>query len=132
MTKTITWADVARRIHKHADYMNVSRIIEAGQHGADTGWAGFTYTNEAAEFWTANAADLWPLLVEQADDMGDGNAASMICKFNRADMIDGGWNEFCNLLAWWALEECGRYLGDNPEEANALRREFADDEDMPA
>jgi hypothetical protein len=96
-------------VRKHSN-MDDDQIMEAGEHGADAGWPGFTYTTNAAEFFQANAEDIWELLSESAEDQGM-NIAQLIGSFVREDMI-GAWPTFQNLLAWFALEECGRYLAD--------------------
>lgn len=94
-------------IRRHAE-LDDAQIIEAGRYGADAGWPGFTYTRDCAEFYQTNKTNIWNLLNETADDLGEP-VLKMIAGFNRADMAysDDG---FENLLAWFALEEVGRWL----------------------
>jgi len=89
-------------------------IVSAGQHGADTGWGGFTYTADCCEFYAANKAAIWELAQEMADDFGYKSVPELVATFNRADMADTP-DGFENLLAWFALEEVGRWLADNPQ-----------------
>ena len=94
-------------IKRHSGMEN-DQIIEAGEHGADAGWPGFTYTNEAAEFYQKNKDAIWELLNEESDNQGVP-VLDLIASFHRKDMV-GDASQFENLLAWFALEEAGRYL----------------------
>ncbi len=101
------YQDLLEAIREHSE-MDDSQIMEAGQHGADSGWPGFTYTTDCVEFYRKNERTIWALLEETADQLGL-NPLQLIAGFGRADMatsLDG----FANLLAWFALEEVGRWL----------------------
>lgn len=98
---------LVKAIKRHSG-MDSDQIIEAGEHGADAGWPGFTYTADAAKFFAKNAEQVWELLYESASDQGL-NIPEMIGQFNRVDMAES-WDGFQNLLAWFALEESGRWL----------------------
>ena len=106
-----TYRRLLEAIKTHSGMEN-PEIREAGEHGADAGWAGFTYTVDGAEFYRANAADIDELLQEMADALGHKNVAEMVSTFTRADMTDTRDGHDC-LLAWFALEEVGRWLEDN-------------------
>lgn len=97
-------------------------IRQAGEHGADAGWAGFTYTSDGADFTRSNRDLVWTLLAEEAESFGFENVAAFVASFNRSDMADDAMGFDC-LLAWWALETCGRWIEDN---ASELRREDED------
>jgi hypothetical protein len=139
-------ARLLRRIKKHSG-MEDGQIIEAGNHGADAGWPGFTYTSDTAAFFKANRADIKALVEEMASDMGE-TPLDMVAGFrylagcelrrthtgymdDRAEAINrahkaeyypsisrclyGGRltdedNDVANALAWFALEEVGRWL----------------------
>ena len=90
-----------------------AEIIDAGNHGADAGWGGFTYTSDCVEFYAANEEAIWELLRESADDMGV-KPLELVASFRRADMADDP-SGFKNLLAWFALEEAGRWLESQAE-----------------
>jgi hypothetical protein len=87
-------------------------IRQAGEHGADAGWGRFTYTSDGADFTRANRDLVWTLLAEEAESMGAENVAAYVASFNRSDMADDAMGFDC-LLAWWALETCGRWIEDN-------------------
>ena len=127
MATTKSVRDWARAIREHSG-LNVSQMIQAGQHGADAGWAGFTYTDDAVEFFDRHAPEIWALATEEAESMGQKNACEMIAGFGRADMVED-WDTFRNLLAWYVLEHVGRELESDAEAAHAMRGEFADAED---
>ena len=110
---------LTRAIREHSG-MELSSIRQAGEYGADAGWPGFTYTSDGADFTDANAADLDELLQLGADDFGHDNVSQFVATFGRADMtatLDG----YKCLIAWYALEECGRFWNDRAE----MRRERA-------
>ena len=86
-----------------------SDIIEAGEYGADAGWNGFIYFDECCDFYDNNESAIYQLLNDQADEMGFSNVEEMIAGFNRSDMLDSPEGRK-NLLAWFALEEVGRWL----------------------
>jgi hypothetical protein len=98
--------------------MDDEQIIEAGLHGADAGWPGFTLTLDCVQFFQDNADGIWDMAVQVAEDLGQ-NVGELIAGFGRKDMLDN-WQTFQNLMAWFALEETGRYLEANPD----LRREI--------
>lgn len=90
--------------------MDDDQIIDAGRHGADAGWPGFTYTRDCCEFYQKNKEEIWEMAQQMADDMGNKNVAEMVSGFNRSDMLENGPDGFENLLAWFALEEVGHWL----------------------
>lgn len=97
-------------IEKHSG-MDREQIREAGEHGADAGWPGFTYTAEGAEFYRDHSRLVDDLLQDTADDMGYGSVAELVATFARKDMTDTRDGHDC-LMAWFALEEAGRYLAN--------------------
>jgi hypothetical protein len=99
--------------------------MEAGEHGADAGWGGFTYTADGAEFTRANRSLIWDLLSEEASDFGS-NVAEHVGHFKRSDMADDP-DSFDCLLSWWALETAGRYLSDTRKEREEAEREAMHD-----
>lgn len=103
-----------RRITEHSG-MERAQVIEAGQHGADTGWPGFTYTSDAAEFTQRWCCDIWDMLSEDADEFGYDSVLSFVGSFVRADMADTP-DGLDNLLAWYVLESVGRALEAEDED----------------
>lgn len=104
--------ELIEKIKAHGS-LDVDDIRSAGKHGADSGYGGFTYTKDAAQFYQENKELIWELLVESAEDQGM-NVPTMIGSFGRVDMAETP-DGFENLLAWFALEEAGRWLEDHPD-----------------
>jgi len=97
--------ELAKAIRKHSGLSN-EEIIDAGEHGADAGWAGFTYYNDTEKFYDKNENLIWELLEETADSQGEKPLA-VVANFN-TEVTDVA--TFKNVLAWFALEETGRWL----------------------
>jgi hypothetical protein len=108
-----TYVTLLRAIRAHSG-LELSAIRDAGRYGADSGFAGFTYTNDGARFYRDNADTIWALAADTADDLGAGSVPELVGQFARADMADTAAGFSC-LLAWFALEETGRYLDDRRE-----------------
>lgn len=111
------YVSLLRAIREHSG-LELSSIRDAGTHGADAGFGGFTYTSDAAEFTDTNAALIDELLQLDADDFGYDDVSKFVATFNRADMSDTLDGYKC-LLAWYALEAVGRHLNDRREERGA-------------
>ena len=107
------YKDLVKAVKKHGNLEN-DELIQAAEHGADAGWGGFTYYKDTTEFYDKNEELIWDLLEEQADSMGSKNIMEFIGGFARADSITN-IHTFKNLLAWYALEEAGRYLADQDQ-----------------
>lgn len=99
-----------RAIREHSD-LELESIREAGDHGADAGWSGFTYTSDGAAFTDENARLLDELLYDDAQEFGFENVSAFVSSFQRADMTDTLDGYKC-LIAWYALETAGRWLND--------------------
>lgn len=139
-----------KRIKAHSG-MDDDRIIDAGAHGADAGWPGFTYTSDTVAFFKANRADIQKLVQERADDLGEtplemvagfrclGGTDANLARLRSGNDRDGRHalaeyypsvskclyggrlndddHNVANALAWFALEEVGRWLESNREQA---------------
>ena len=84
-------------------------IIQAGEHGADAGFPGFTYTVDGAKFYREHSEMVDELLQNTAEDTGYDSVAELIATFQRKDMADTRDGADC-LKAWFALESAGQYL----------------------
>jgi hypothetical protein len=102
--------ELLRSIRQHSG-LELASIRDAGTHGADSGFGGFTYTSDGAEFTRANQRLVWDVLSEDADEFGYDNVAAFVGSFNRSDMADDP-DSFDCLLAWYALEKVGHWLND--------------------
>jgi hypothetical protein len=105
--------ELLRAIREHAG-LELACIRDAGTHGADSGFGGFTYTSGGAEFTRTNEHLVWDVLSEDADEFGYGNVAAFVGSFNRSDMADDP-NSFDCLQAWYTLEKVGHWLNDRRE-----------------
>lgn len=92
-----------------------SEIMDAGNYGADCGWAGFCYTRDCVEFYEKNTGLIWELALDMAESMGCKNVIEMVAGFRRSDMLNDP-DQFANLMAWFALEEVGLWLAGNPQD----------------
>lgn len=99
-----------RAIRDHSG-MTLQEIAQAGEYGADTGWPGFTYTSDGAEFVRVNRETIWAMLNDDADDFGYADPCTFVGTFARADMTATPAGFDC-LLAWYALEAVGRHITD--------------------
>ncbi len=104
-------------IREHSG-LELATIRDAGNYGADSGFAGFTYTEDGADFYRANSDLVDELLQEDAEEFGYANVASFVATFTRADMTDTAAGWAC-LLSWYALETAGRWLEDRREMRSA-------------
>lgn len=95
--------------------LDESEIIDAGNHGADSGFSGFTYNTDAVEFYDTNEEAIYDLLRETAESMGNKNIDELVSTFSRSDMLDTAEGRKV-LLAWFALEEVGRWLENQKSE----------------
>jgi hypothetical protein len=107
----------------------LEQAIEAGRHGADAGWPGFTFYDDTVGFTRRHRAAICGAVEQLAADLGEEPIA-MVRGFrclggdisHRAvsQALWGGRGadkdeveQVENALAWWALEEVGRALADD-------------------
>ena len=110
---TNQYVELLRAIREHSE-LELSAIRDAGRYGADSGFGGFTYTSDGADFFRANRDTIWELAADDAEAMGCESVPAFVAGFNRADMADSPDGFDC-LLAWYALEEVGRFMVDRRE-----------------
>jgi hypothetical protein len=84
---------------------------DIAEHGADAGYPHITYTRDCCRIFDQFADQIWEMAVEDAEEFGNKNVAEMIAGFNRADMLDS-WDQFRNLMVWYACEKVARELTD--------------------
>lgn len=83
---------------------------DIANHGADGGFPCITYTRDTVALFDKFGDEIWQMAVEEAEALGNKNVAEMISHFRRADMIDGGLDQFKNLMVWYACETLAREL----------------------
>lgn len=115
----------------------IGDAIQAGEHGADAGWSGFTWHSDTVPFSQTHKRAILRCAGELAHEIGEGNAVALVQGFrclkdyrdDVADVLTGCSDDedastvVWNALAWFALEEVGRSLAgadlddDDAEEA---------------
>lgn len=118
---------MTRAILRKLDREDLRQVTE---HGADSGWSGFTYTQDCVNFYKAHKADILLMASDMASDLGEDMLA-MISRFgclsNKgvpdynqteiAEALYSGRGESAdtvrNAMAWFALEEVARELNPN-------------------
>lgn len=114
----------------------ISQAKDAGSHGADAEWPGFIYYSDTCRFTKENREAIAELVRDFADDLGQGViefVRSFRCVENDTSdkaIASALWGPGStdsstnynhdiemteNALAWFALEEVGRYLADREE-----------------
>jgi hypothetical protein len=116
-----------RAVREHGS-LSLDDIEQAGEHGADSGWSGFTYTSDGADFTREHRSLIWELLAEEAESFGSESVAAHVASFTRSDMAETPDGFDC-LLAWWALETVGRYVSDYRSRLDDDEAEERADED---
>ena len=104
------------------DDIDTGTLQDICNHGADSGFVGFTYYDDTVEFFNNNKSDIISMAKEQADEFGV-DYIEMIKSFNCiSDDIDvaAGLYEadhddettVKNAMSWFALEEIARLMVD--------------------
>lgn len=101
-------------------------LPDIARHGADGGFAGFTYYSDTVAFAKRCRTHIMARLAEDAPDLGYDGVISMLGSFvclkgvSHDDIADGLYNPnsehrttIYNALAWYAAEEIAREL--NPD-----------------
>ena len=84
--------------------------IDAGNHGADAGWPGFTYNSDCIEFFDKNKDMIEEFIEESVEEFGYENGMELANTFGRKDMLTMGIDGYKVLMSWFILEEAGRIL----------------------
>lgn len=103
----------------------VETAIDAGKHGADAGWPGFTWYSDTVPWAKRHKRAILAAARDMAIEIGDGGVFRMVAGFNclkdtgeaavEAVLIGTSKDEddqtaVWNALAWFALEAVGRAL----------------------
>lgn len=113
MTRNNHREELLNAIKEHSGMTN-TEIKEYAENGADNGAPGFIYYSETVQFYNDNEENIWELLNEVAEDVGQ-HPLEMVAGFNRGDDATTPTG-FKNLLSWFVLEEIGRNLDDEDDE----------------
>ena len=113
---------------------NRETLLDVAAHGANAGFAGWTYYSETVAFFEANRGLILERLKADADECeldplgmvtGFGCLKSYkIGSFEIAEAIFGESEEWCNVvknaLAWYALECVAHEVANEAEEGGEL------------
>ena len=78
-------------------------LKDIATHGCQGGFAGLTYYNETSALYDTYEKEIWKMLSEDAESLGDGNILNFISSLNGSKNIDDEMT-FKNLLVWYAVE----------------------------
>lgn len=87
---------------------------DIANHGADAGYPCISYTSDTVAIFDKFADEIWTMAVDDAEQLGSRNVADMIGGFGRADML-GSFDQFKNLMVWYACEKVAREIMDERE-----------------
>jgi hypothetical protein len=82
------------------------------EHGMSAGFSGLIYYNETTRFYARHKSAIWDLLSDQAEELGEKNAFSLLANGNGADQA-GSIEQAENYMVWYAVEVICREL--NPD-----------------
>lgn len=111
---------LSRAAIRHGE-LTVDQLREVAEHGADTGWLGFTSYTDTLAFARKNKRAIMTALIDDVDECGMPGCAAMMVTWkcmagmNRKEIdqalqlfLIGDVNEdvftVANALAWYALE----------------------------
>lgn len=89
-----------------ADY-----LPDIAEHGCAGGFPGLTYYSDTVALFDEFRDDIFEILGEMADSMGQ-TIPELIASFNGAADV-GGFQQFANLCVWAAAEEVARQETEN-------------------
>jgi len=101
---------------------------DVANHGADSGFSGFTYYSDTCAFYENHQTDIVKMVGDMAEQLGDEGAVEMVRGFNCLGKDSYSAEEVgktlygskakhdtqvANALAWFALEEvCRAYVNE--------------------
>lgn len=107
-----TMTDLYNAVLHHSG-LTGDELREVADHGADAGWAGFTYYRETTAFMDAHGDIVWAMVADQAMAFGVTTMAH-IASFGCAEGVESQAG-LDNALAWWALETVAEYVANGDE-----------------
>lgn len=105
--------DYAKDSYNKANKESVASVLNDLMHGGcQSGFVGeLCYYNQTTAFYDKYEDEIWELLEDMADQMGEDNALALVGTFNGAKNVGSG-QQFKNLLAWAAFEETARNIAN--------------------
>lgn len=90
----------------------VEQVVE---HGCSSGMVpGLVYYNETSKFYEKHKEEIWEMLYEDSEAMGEGNILTMLSQMRWAENVTNE-DTFENYLAWYAYETACQHLLDRKE-----------------
>ena len=103
---------VEQRFKDEDDDLNPEEILN---HGMVAGFGGFIYYDETCEMWDIHQEEIWDLLQEESEAIGDGP----IVRHLVTDDCGTTLRQFKNQMVWAAVEIIAREYVDRKEEEKA-------------
>ena len=104
---------------QRADEVNgewfASVMEDVAEHGASSGFPGFTHYVDTTAFYDEYHGFIWAILGDECDDSGYESPLAIIADFTG---VRTAWSDltFKNLLAWYALEYVARVSVEDREQ----------------
>ena len=86
-------------------------LADIAQYGCQAGFPGISYYTDTVKLYDHFSEDIWKMLEEDADSLGEKNILSMIAGFNGAGAVENDWT-WKNMLIWYAVERIAQAAGD--------------------
>jgi hypothetical protein len=91
------------------------RASDIASHGADCGYYGLTYNSDGAKLFDRFGDELWDMLYEEKESLGEPSIPAMMANFGRRDMCDT-LDSFKMLVVWFAAERIAREITEETED----------------
>lgn len=79
------------------------QLKDIATYGCEGGFSGLTMYSETSELYDTYEKEIWKMLSEDAESIGEGNILSFITSLNGSKNVDDEVT-FKNLLVWYAAE----------------------------
>lgn len=99
---------IVKRFEDEDDALNPQEILD---HGMVSGFSGFIYYKETCDLWDIHQEEIWDLLQEESEAIGDGPVVRHLV----ADDCGTTLNQFKNQMVWAAVEIIARQYVDRKE-----------------
>ena len=78
-------------------------------HGCQEGFPRLTTYSETSALYETHEKEIWKMLSEDAESLGDGNILNFISSLNGSKNVDDE-TTFKNLLVWYAVERLANQI----------------------
>lgn len=98
-----------------ADQFDRGELKDMINHGVVNGFPGLITYTQTNNLYDEYKDEIWQMLYDDAEDMGNANVLELIASFNGAKDV-GSDDQFKNLLVWYAAEKIASRLVDETED----------------